>query len=474
MPGRLQDARMEAHMERFVIFSADGHAGADIETYRPYLERRFWDDLDALRDENEEYLTVAGRAAHPTDEAMAVFDRRGAVAAAAEFGAWDVELRMRELDAEGIAGELIHYGTQCSTSPFFGHINRPCSPELRAAGARAYHRWLADFMGASGGRLFGVADPGPCVDLDETIAELRWVAEHGFVSVSLPGSVLDPALPSLHDAYFDPFYAACAELGLVVSVHAGWGQRQGGFFDLLEKLRQMSGTTLGDERSFEDTIELVNAMEMSDDSPLRLDLVTRRPLWLLMAGGVFDRHPGLRLALTEIRADWVPATLDQIDAHLAASEVALARSPREYYERHVVVAPSSIHRAEVEMRHEIGVDQLLFGVDYPHWEGIWPNTADWIRVAFSGVPEPEVRQILGENAIRAYGLDGAHLADVAARIGPAPDLLDGADVDEALVEHFHQRSGFNRPADPVDLDELGRALDADLALAHSGAGSNQR
>jgi predicted TIM-barrel fold metal-dependent hydrolase len=453
-------------VDNLIIFSADGHAGADIETYRPYLERRFWGELDGLAAENEEYLTVAGRAAHPTEEAMAVFDRRGAVAAAGEFGAWDIDLRMQELDAEGIAGELIHYGTQCSTSPFFGHINRPCSPELRAAGARAYHRWLADFMAASDGRLFGVADPGPCVDLDETIDDLRWVADHGFVSVSLPGSVLDPTLPELHDPYFDRFYAACEDLGLVLSVHAGWGQRQGGFFELLAKLREMSGSTLGGERSFEDTIELVDSMHASDDSPLRLDLLTRRPLWLLMAGGVFDRHPGLKLALTEIRADWVPATLAHLEQRLAEDGVELARTVREYYEQQVVVAPSSIHRSEVEMRDEIGVGQMLFGVDYPHWEGIWPNTADWIRVAFAGIPEPEVRMILGENAIATYGLDRDHLAKVAERIGPPPDLLSDPDVDPALVEHFHARSGFNRPADPVDLAELDRTLSADLAGAH--------
>jgi predicted TIM-barrel fold metal-dependent hydrolase len=449
-------------MEKLIIFSADGHAGADIETYRPYLEKKYWRALDDLVAENEEYLSVAGRPAHPTSEAMAVFDDRGAVRDNGEFGAWDIDLRLSELDAEGIAGELIHYGTQCSTSPFFGHINRPCSSELRAAGARAYHRWLADFMAASGGRLVGVAEPGPCVAMDETIRDLEWVADHGFVSVSLPGSVADDGLPQLHDRYFDPFWEACDRLGLVLSVHAGWGSPQGGFFELLAKLKAMTGDTLGGEHSFEETADAISTMMTSDESPLRLDLVTRRPLWMLMAGGVFDRHPGLKLALTEIRADWIPATLAHLDERLDRDQLDMVLTPSEYYRRHVIVAPSSIHLSEVAMRHEIGVDKMLFGVDYPHWEGIWPNTRDWIRAAFAGVPEPEVRMILGENAIKAYGLDRGALAAVAERIGPSPDILRDADVVPALVDHFHKRSGFSRSADPVDIDSLDQALAADL------------
>jgi predicted TIM-barrel fold metal-dependent hydrolase len=454
-------------MDKLLIFSADGHAGADIESYRPYLERRHWAALDDLVAENEEYLSIAGRPSHPTPEAMAVFDDRGAVRDRGEFGAWDLDVRLRELDAEGIAGELIHYGTQCSTSPFFGHINRPCSPELRAAGARAYHRWLADFMAASGGRLFGVAEPGPCVDMDETLEDLRWVADHGFVSVSLPGSVADPNLPQLNDPYYEPFWATCEELGLVLSVHAGWGSVQGGFFELLARLKEMTGASLGGERSFEDTAEAIGTMMAADDSPLRLDLITRRPMWMLMAGGVFDRHPTLQLALTEIRADWLPPTLAHLDQRMADGSIDMELKPSEYYQRQMVVAPSSIHRSEVEMRHEIGVDKLLFGVDYPHWEGIWPNTRDWIRLAFAGVPETEVRSILGENAVRAYGLDGAALAAVAERVGPDADVLADSTVDPAMVEHFHKRSGFSRPADPVDVAQLDMVLAADLPLLAS-------
>ncbi len=90
------------------------------------------------------------------------------------------------------------------------------------------------------------------------------------------------------------------------------------------------------------------------------------------------------------------------------------------------------------MRDQLGVGQFLFGADFPHWEGTWPNTADWIKVAFSGVEETEARRILGENAIEVYGLDRQALAAVAERIGPDSSELFGPDahreVAPALVD----------------------------------------
>ena len=61
------------------------------------------------------------------------------------------------------------------------------------------------------------------------------------------------------------------------------------------------------------------------------------------------------------------------------------------------------------------VDTVV-GRDYPHPEGTWPNTLDWLRAAFAGVPESDARKILGENAIRCFGLDA-----------PAIDAISPAD-----------------------------------------------
>jgi predicted TIM-barrel fold metal-dependent hydrolase len=73
---------------------------------------------------------------------------------------------------------------------------------------------------------------------------------------------------------------------------------------------------------------------------------------------------------------------------------------------------------EANLRHEIGIDNMLWGSDYPHYEGSWPNSRAVIRDALHGAPEDEIRAILGENAARVYGFDLAMLDQIAAEVGP--------------------------------------------------------
>ena len=78
-------------------------------------------------------------------------------------------------------------------------------------------------------------------------------------------------------------------------------------------------------------------------------------------------------------------------------------------------------------RHRIGIDNLMWGSDYPHLEGTWPNTMDALRETFGPYPEDETRALLGTNAARVYGFDLDLLAPIAARVGPElSDIRQGA------------------------------------------------
>jgi hypothetical protein len=71
---------------------------------------------------------------------------------------------------------------------------------------------------------------------------------------------------------------------------------------------------------------------------------------------------------------------------------------------------------------------------------------------------------LGGNALECFGFDAAVMADIAARIGPAPaDVLGSHDVDAALIEHFDLRSGYSKAPVVVDPDVLATALDEEIA-----------
>jgi hypothetical protein len=107
----------------------------------------------------------------------------------------------------------------------------------------------------------------------------------------------------------------------------------------------------------------------------------------------------------------------------------------------------------------------MFGREYPHAEGTWPKTLDHVKALLAGVPEAEVRQILGGNAIRAFDLDEAKLTAIAEEIR-APryaDLFDGAPVDPRLTDAFGERSGFHKPAEVADPDEIRDLVAADFA-----------
>jgi predicted TIM-barrel fold metal-dependent hydrolase len=163
---------------------------------------------------------------------------------------------------------------------------------------------------------------------------------------------------------------------------------------------------------------------------------TRRPLWFFVFGGVFDRHPNLRVVVAENGVQWLPSVIRDMeqffDTHGAAPvRSALAMRPADYFERHVFLAGSLMQRYDAEMREEIGIDRLMWGADYPHLEGAAPIHRAILRHVFGGLPEPEVRKILGQNAVKVWGFDEELLQSVADRVGPTVgDLTSQAPMSE--------------------------------------------
>jgi predicted TIM-barrel fold metal-dependent hydrolase len=428
------------------IVSGDGHVSGRPEDYLPYMDKLALDHYADYVEDNASKLVEYER--FTTDDGiygpdgMVRADRDGAIRAGGWSGAWDASKRLEEMDREGIAGEVLLLGSHTSMEPFFSPSNRETPLDVRASGLRAFHRWVADHIVGTGGRLLPTAETAG-VDMAAICAELRWCKEHGFGGVQMPGLSADPVLPPLFDEWYEPFWATCTELGFVVQLHAGWG-------------------FLGHGRKVADAAALM-MMQADPDTGVRVEGRPRQAMWQMMAGGVFDRHPTLTLVLTEIRADWIPATIATFDARAAHGDLPMALKPSEYFQRNCYVSPSSPRGYEVAMRHEIGIDRFLFGRDYPHPEGTWPNTFDWIRDSFAGVPEDEARMLLGGNAIRCFGFDEAVMAETAARIGPAPaDVLGEHEIDTSLIEHFDLRSGYRKAPVTVDTGALATALDEEL------------
>ncbi len=453
--------------DRVIIVSCDSHAGVPKELWPEYLPTEFHDLLPQLHQDNDEIYPraiycigakVGGAATGPAEVAHQQAQRDD------WHGLYDPVLRIADMDREGIAAELIYLGDSRLGDMFHNVTGRDYGLAAWDAGAKGWNRYCHDAFGFAPDRLLITGAIGPCVDMDAQLAELDWMADHHFIGVYGPGYLKHPDMPPLYDAFWDPFWAKCAARNLTVVVHAGYGTMAGTAFPQVEKMYNDVVAAAGTN---ELDVMLQHADAITDESLqffsdfLNKNLDSRQPMWQMMLGGVFDRHPDLKLQLTEIRLDWIPATLAHLDEIWERNRDVLPaqRRPSEYWASNCLAGASFIHKAEVEQRHQLGVETILFGRDFPHQEATWPHTQQWLRDAFAGVPEDEMRLMLGGNGIRFFGLDEARLAAIAKRIGPTvDDILGGDAVDQDMIDSFAARGGYLKPYEGdeklADLDKL--------------------
>lgn len=373
--------------DRYVVISSDCHAGAPISGYREYLPARWHDDFDRW----------AATFVNPFG------DLEGPEAS----HNWESDRRITELEADGVVGEVLFPNTVPPFFPRSGLTAEPPNAEeyaARWAGLQAHNRWLADFCAQAPERRAGVAQI-LLNDLDDAVAEIHWAADHGLRGgVLVPGVPPGCGLPPLHAPDYDPIWRACAERAMPVNHH--------------------SGSAVPDEGLYPATGAIFI---------LEVAWFAHRALWDLIFGGVFERHPELQLALTEQGSGWIPDTLTTLDfflrrfsgpAHLNEVKIAgpvtqaLSLTPSEYWARNCWVGASFLRPSECARRHEMGVDRIMWGADYPHTEGTPPYTEEALRLTFADVPAPEVQAMVGANAARLYRFDLDALIPLAARVGP--------------------------------------------------------
>jgi predicted TIM-barrel fold metal-dependent hydrolase len=437
---------------KVIIVSADSHAGVPKELWEDYLPERYHDLLPPLRQDNMIYPTaiqLLGGKTGATSLPEVLEAHR-----VDYHGLHDAVLLLADMDREGVTAELIYHGDFRLGDMFHNVTGRPYSLGAWEAGAQGWNRWAADNFGFAMDRFLVTGAIGPCVDMDATVADLEWIADHRFIGTYGPGYMRHAGMPPLFDEYWEPFWSVCEERALAIVVHAGFGTEHGAVFPQIERIYNDVAKVAG---SNEPDALFAHTDAVSDESRvffnnfLNHNVDSRRPMWQMMLGGVFDRHPDLRLMLTEIRLDWIPSTLRHLDAVYDRDRAALPakRKPSEYWSTNCLAGASFIHKAEVEMRHEIGVETILFGRDFPHPEGTWPNTRQFLRLAFAGVPDDEVRLMLGANAVRFFNLDRDRLDTLAKRIGPTIEEITGVgpQVSDELIANFDTRSGFLKPAE---------------------------
>ena len=153
---------------------------------------------------------------------------------------------------------------------------------------------------------------------------------------------------------------------------------------------------------------------------------------MLIWGGVLERHPKLKVVVTEATGSWLPhmvALMDDfyyVKNHEEISKI-IPNPPSFYWNRQCYVGASPpFGRREVDSRGEMGLHTIMWGSDYPHLEGTWPYTVERMKAMFSGIPREEAGLMLSGNAAKVYDFDMAKLDTIAARIGPSVDDFETA------------------------------------------------
>jgi predicted TIM-barrel fold metal-dependent hydrolase len=378
-------------MERYVVISADCHAGAELYEYKPFLEKRYHEAFD---DWAEQYVNPYADLNRPDADRS-----------------WNNSRRIQELEEDGIVAEVLYPNT---IPPFFPRNGltalTPSAEDFehRLAGLRAHNRWLAAWCGEYPERRAGV---GQILlnDVEQAVRDVCWIADNGLRGgILLPGLPPGVPIPPLHSQVYDPVWRACEEQGVIISAHGG-----------------SSSPDYGDHPAS----QLMWLMEAS--------WFSHRPLWSFILSGIFDRFPGLRLVLAEQGSGWIRGTLDVMDQHYGhlarggvgelrfLDAVELQHEPSMYWSTNCYVAASFMHPHDCAQRELIGTDRVMWGSDYPHSEGTFPFSREAIRRTFAAVDPKEVRAMLGATAADLYGFDLVALEGLAASCGPTVEEVEG-------------------------------------------------
>ena len=397
---------------RMIVVSGDSHIGPRLrEDLRPYCPQKYLDEFDRFieanvdtmdSDREDDILTGRSTSASEVSITRQLLNRQTA-------GHYDVHTRLREMDWDGVAAEVILHGSQnTQVYPFSGRRewaepDTTRNLELVAVGHRIYNSFMADFVSVAPDRLIALAYL-PMWDVDLAVKELEFCAARGIRAVNFPAP--RAGIAEYDDPGWEPLWAACEEHKMNLVTHVGLP----------------GNNVFGPQRMAMTRLE-------HGGWPARRGMVR------MIFGGVFERHPGLKLILTEVSRGWWRPTMRELNFVYSSPSDALhaqvPNKPSEYMKSNVFIGASFMPPSEVREAIEDGyADQVIWGRDYPHGEGTYKypesdgeesQTKHYLRWAFAGCPLEIATKMLSDTAIHAYDLNREALAKVAAQIGPTVD-----------------------------------------------------
>jgi len=279
------------------------------------------------------------------------------------------ELRLKDQDRDGIQAEVL-YG-------ILGASMRINDDAAASEMLRIYNDWLAGFCSTHPDRFAGLA----CIpnhDTDAACAEIDRVARRGVVRGIEIARRHD--MTPLWDPWWEPVWDAIAATGLPLHFHTIGGVRR--------DLSKLSGKVLLAARASGIT---QFQMHMAD------------VLLSLVFSGALERHPNMKMIIGEAGTGWIPYVLYRMDAEWEEQfrDLDLKMKPSEYWRRQCY-ATYQTDPVGAKLIDEIGEDNIMWGSDFPHPDGIWPDSQEYLARELADLPAATRRKIVCDNAAKLY------------------------------------------------------------------------
>ncbi|ABH00528.1 probable amidohydrolase (plasmid) [Rhodococcus jostii RHA1] len=346
--------------------SGDSHFLEPETLWRDNLPKRLADLTPrSVKDADGEWETVhidgmAFRRKLPTSAAMKFME-----ATVRAPGAGNVELRMKDLDEEGVWGEVVFPSLGMWSSSFR-------TPEVLRECTRVSNDWAYETLEKYSPRLVTTAQVST-LDVGDAVAELERCAEIGYRAVYLPVQP-HPLQQDWNRDVWEPFWAAAEAANMVLAFHIGSDPidlAKGAAAGVVYRgpggaVLNYTETTFGGQRA----------------------------VMKLVAAGVLDRHPNLKVLVSEGGATWVPFIADRmIEGYRQHSMAVRPKLKRDIKETiYTQVYASFQHDASaVAVAQHMGYNNVMWGSDYPHMEGTYGHTQQTLHDLFNGV-DPAVKQ----------------------------------------------------------------------------------
>ncbi|HEX4209391.1 MAG TPA: amidohydrolase family protein [Candidatus Binataceae bacterium] len=363
------------------IISADSHIMEPPETYIDRIDKKYKDTAPHVvwnDQRGDTYIVEGMKDTIPMGLIAAAGKTAQELAGAARMakfselhrGSWDPEARMADQDRDGVAAEVIY--------PSVGMIlcNHP-DPDYKKACFDAYNLWIADYSGAHPDRLIGLGQT-PMRSPEEGIKDLERMKAQGLRGVMMSGF---PVQEDYDSKIYDEFFEAAIELKMPLSFHIltsnegvakpPRGPKINSFMSIIRGNQDIIGT--------------------------------------FIFGGVFERHPNLKIVCVEADAGWAPHFMYRMDHAFDRHRYwmtagTLSKMPSEYFRENVYMTFQDDWVA-FKLKDLCNPQRLMWANDFPHSDSTWPNSQALLEKHTTGLNAQEKDWLLHDNVAQLYGLN---------------------------------------------------------------------